>query len=1121
VTLRSRRERLGQLSADQRALLEHWVLSHAASGGAPRPARSADIVAPLSFAQERLWFLDRLAPGTSLYNMYSALEFRAPVDLDALRATLDEVCRRHDMLRTTLRAEGGAPVQVIAPPRARPLDVVDLRDLDPSLQAAEVLRQRREDAARPFDLSHGPLFRHRLLQLGDERSLLLLSLHHIVSDGWSMDVLHREIQVLYDGFSRGRPPALPELPVQYVDFVRWQRRTLTGDKLADLLRYWRTELDGVPPLLPLPADRPRPPVQSFQGRTVAFLIPAPERDALMKLARQEGVTLFMTLLSAFGALLGWYASTTDVVVGCPIANRTRTELEGLIGFFVNTLALRVRLDGDPTFSELLARVKETTLGAYAHQDMPFERLVEDLHPARSLAHNPLVQVMFTLQNTPAGRTMGGTPDDADGPVPSMAKFDLTLSLAESDEGLVGAIEYATALFDLTRIRRLIGHLLTLIRDVTAHPHIKLSRLRLLTDDELDAWRRDLTGADTPRVLDRCAHSVLEETATRWPESPAIDASGHVLSYAGLNDAATRLARRLQAAGVGPEVRVALALPRGIDAVTAVFAILKAGGAFVPLDLGLPPARQAQILGGAGVTHAVAGGAARAALEALHLRVVDPQVDDGAAADGDARPLDPVDPGQLAYVMHTSGSTGAPKGVLIEHRSVVNMMEAHASWFGDDAMTEARVLQFASLSFDAAIFEIMHAVRLGACLVIPPPEAVLAGADLGRALAALRITFAVLPPSILAGVPARDLPALRVILTGGEACTADLIDRWAPGRAFFNAYGPTEVTVWVTAAACEPGDAPPPIGRPMPHAGVRLLDPRLRPTPIGVAGEMYVTGAGLARGYANRPGWTADRFIPDPFSDEPGARMYRTGDLARRREDGQLTFVGRTDDQVKVRGFRIEPGEIEATLRRHPAVGLAAVVATGAGGPWHETLVAFWTPRAGAHEQATGAALRDFLRAHLPEAWVPSSIEPLAVMPLGPNGKVDRAALPHAARQPADDRRVPPRTEIEQTLAEIVAEVLDLTEVGVFDNFFDLGGHSLRATRVLARAQESYGVELGLRPFFEEPTVAALARAVDAARHVPGAAPAPLVRVAREGYRAKPEPGAPLADRALLAHGKGQ
>ncbi|HYR07877.1 MAG TPA: amino acid adenylation domain-containing protein, partial [Longimicrobium sp.] len=1036
------------------------------------PAERTDAL-PLSFAQERLWFLDRLEPGSATYNIPAALRLTGALDERALERALGEIVRRHEALRTVFTAVDGSPVQVIAPFGGFALPVEDLSGLGETDREAAVRRRAGEEAARPFDLAAGPLFRAALLRLGGEDHVLLLSMHHIVSDGWSMGVLYRELSALYEAYREGRESPLPELAVQYADYAVWQREQLEGEVLERQLSYWRERLAGAPELLELPTDHPRPPVQTYRGASVPVALSPELLERLQVLGRSEGTTLYMTLLGAFQVLLGKYAGSEDVVVGSPIAGRTRKEVEELIGFFVNTLVLRTDLSGDPSFREVLRRVREVTLGAYEHQEVPFEKLVAELQPERSMSHSPLFQVMFTLQEAGGGGdALPGLKVGGVGAAMEIAKFDLSLTLAATPQGLHGALNYSTDLFERGTAERMLGHLARVLEQVAADADVRLSRLELLGEAEravvLAEWNR--TEAEYP--TDQCIHELFEAQAARTPGAVAVVAGEAELTYGELNERSNRLAHHLVRLGVGCEARVGVCLERGIEMIVSLLAVLKAGGAYVPLDPAYPAERLAFTLSDSGVV---------AVLTQESLRSTVPVPDgvtvvsvDGAAAGIAAESADGLArrsvPRSLAYLIYTSGSTGVPKGVAIEHESAVALLSWAAGVFTAEELSG--VLAATSISFDLSVFEIFLPLALGGRVIVVENALALpksAAADQVRLVNTVPSAIAALLKS--GGIPS----GVRTVNLAGEPLRAELVDAlYARGgiRRVYDLYGPSEDTTYSTWTLRRAG-GPTTIGRPISNTRAYVLGAALLPLPVGVPGELYLGGRGLARGYLGRPGLTAERFVPDPFSSAPGARLYRTGDRARWRADGAIEYLGRLDHQVKVRGFRIELGEIEVVLRQAPGIADCAVVVREdeAG---EKRVVAYVAG------DVEADALRAHLRRSLPEYMVPSAFVALERLPLTPNGKLDRKALPAPELRSAEDRYVAPRTPVEEALAGIWAEGLRLERVGVTERFFDLGGHSLLATRVVSRVREMFGVEVPLRALFEGPTVADMAGHVDVA-----------------------------------------
>ncbi|KFA88774.1 peptide synthetase [Archangium violaceum Cb vi76] len=1034
---------------------------------------------PLSLMQERLWLLEQLQPGTALYNVSWGARLEGPLDTSALERTLSALILRHEALRTTFPLEAGEPVQVLHPTVSFPLPSVDLRELPGPEAEAQALLVASEEVRRPFELSRGPLIRALLLRTGETSHLLVLTLHHIVSDGWSLGVATRELAALYEAELAGRPSPLPSLALQSLDHAVWQRGWLQGAALEAQLGYWREQLAGAPPVLSLPTDFPRPGVQRFRGATVRVHLPATLSGAFRALCRREGVTPFMGLLAAFQLLLSRYSGQDDVSVGAPISGRHHAGLEELIGFFVNTLVLRTRLSPELSFRELLGRVRETTLGAYAHQELPFEKLVEALQPPRSLSHSPLFQVMFALQELP------GTPLSLPGlslrPLEldtRTAKFDLTLTLAESPEGYTGTFEYDTDLFEATTVERMAGHLRVLLEALVEDAGQPLSRVSLLTAQERQQLLVDWNDTTAPFPAELCLHELVRQQAARTPEALAVVAGDVRLTYRELESRAHQLALHLRALGVGPEVRVGLCVERSADMVVGVLGILEAGGAYVPLDPAYPRERLGFLLEDA-----------RSPVIVTQSRLVDLlpphsahvlRLDDGVPLPVSEAAL-PVrlHPENLAYLIYTSGSTGRPKGVAITHRGAVAFLRWALDTF--EAPVLHRTLAATSLNFDLSVFELFAPLCSGGAVVVADNAL-----HLAELPAASEVTLVNTVPSAMAQLVSMGaLPAsVRVVNLAGEPLPEPLARQVyaVPGvQHLYNLYGPSEDTTYSTFARVKPGEVPP-IGRPISNTRAYVLDARLQPVPVGVVGELYLAGEGLARGYLGRPHLTAERFLPNPFGLE-GSRMYRTGDRVRYRPDGVLEYLGRVDFQVKVRGFRIEPGEVEAVLREHPDVreSLAVVRVNGAG---DGRLVAYVVPHEGGSLDVS--ALRDFLVKRVPGWLVPSSFLVLAAFPLNANGKVDRAALPEPeVTRTAEAVFVEPTTPLEQQLAELVGRVLGIPRVGVEDHFFTaLGGSSLSAVKLRVLIRDELKREVPVTRFFEQPTVRALAASLE--RDTPGA-----------------------------------
>ncbi|MEG5083549.1 amino acid adenylation domain-containing protein [Microcoleus sp. AT8-B4] len=1090
-----------KLSAKKRALLEVMLREKGVESSSDRriPRRKEGDSIPLSFAQQRLWFFDQFEAGKSFYNLPGAIRLKGKLNVAVLEQTFNEIVNRHEALRSTFTEVQGQPVQVIAPPVSRLLlPVIDLREVPQSDREAAVKQLSAKEAQQPFDLERGPLLGTSLLQLSEEEYVLLLTMHHIVSDGWSIGVLARELAAIYEALSAGNQPQLPELPVQYADFAIWQRNWLWGEVLQTQLAYWKQQLEGAPPLLELPADRPRPPIQTSNGATQSLLLSQELTAALKNLSQGEDVTLFMTLLAAFKALLYRYTGRTDLLVGSPIANRNRAEIEGLIGVFVNTLVLRTDVSGDPTFRELLQRVREVTLGAYAHQDLPFEKLVEELQPDRSLSYNPVFQVMFQLQNNPM------PPLDLPGLTLSLldvetntTQFDLSLDLEELGERLQASVEYSTDLFDRATITRMLGHLQTLLEGIVPNPEQRLWSLPLLTaveKQQLLEWNN--TFAQYPQ--DKCIHQLFEEAVSRSPDAVAVVFEGEELSYRELNARANQLARHLRSLGVEPEVLVGICVERSPLMVIGLLGVLKAGGAYVPLDPNYPKERLAFMLEDSSVQVLLAQEKLLEKLPPHSARVV--CLDSGweeIAFYSSENPRSGVKPENLAYVIYTSGSTGKPKGVLIEHRSLVNYTTAAIAEYGIEKRD--RVLQFASISFDASAEEMYPCLTSGATLVLRTDSMLDSAGVFWEKCRTWKLTVLSLPTAYwheLTALLSQETlvlaPSLRLTIIGGEKALPERLKTWIErvGQQvrLVNTYGPTEATVVATICELSAADATLrelPIGRPIGNVQTYILDCNGQPVPTGIPGELHVGGAGLARGYLNRPELTAEKFIPSPFSNEPGSRLYKTGDLTRYRPDGNIEYVSRIDNQVKIRGFRIELAEIEAALSQHPAVLESAVLV------WFEAnarkrLVAYLVPdaRLGAGTgapplQLSSSELRQFLQERLPEYMVPSAFVLLESLPLTNNGKVDRKALPAPDRDrpELEEAFATPSTAIEKILAEIWAQVLGLEQVGIDDNFFELGGDSILSIQVISQANRA-GLRLTPKQLFQHQTIAQLAAVAD-------------------------------------------
>ncbi|MCY1045882.1 amino acid adenylation domain-containing protein [Corallococcus sp. bb12-1] len=1059
------------------------------------PAGPRDGDLPLSSGQQRLWFLEQLQGPSGAYNMPAALRLEGVLDGDALRRSLEEIVRRHDILRTTYAQVQGRPVQRIQPVAPVALPRVDLQALPADARMAEVRRLAAEEARKAFELSKDLPLRLCLLQLDAREHVLLLTLHHIASDGWSIGVLVRELAELYRAFTTGTAPSLPELPLHYADFARWQQERATGGATQPQLTYWKEHLAGAPGLLELPTDRPRPAAQRFQGATRRFTVPLELVSRLKARGREAESTLFMTLLATFGVLLSRHSRQKDLVVGFPIANRL-PQTEPLIGLFVNTLPLRLDLGGEPSFSELLGQVRRTTLAASVHQALAFEQLVEALQPTRALSHSPLFQVLFTLQNTPTeSLTLPGLAIEQLEIESGTSQFDLSLSMNETPHGLVSDLTFDTDLFDAATIERMTGHFLSLLAAVADNPTQPVSRMPLLTEPERTLLLRDWNATSREVSPSQGLHGLFEAQAARRPEAIAARFESHALTYGELEARSNRVAHHLRSLGVEPGQRVGIFMERSLELLVGLLGILKAGAAYVPLDPLYPEERRAHILEDSGVALLLTEPALASQAPTYRVRTV--LLADTAPASSEPLHL-PLSGEHLAYVLYTSGSTGKPKGVAVPHRAATNFM---ASMQREPGITEADTLfAVTTIAFDISVLELFLPLSVGACVAIASRETAVDGTRLLPALAASGATVMQATPStwrmMLALGWAGD-PSLKM-LCGGEALPLELIAPLrARGASLWNMYGPTETTIWSTVSSVEE-QARLTIGRPIDNTRVYVLDARLQPVPVGVVGLLYIGGLGVAQGYLHRPDLTAERFIPDPFSREPGARLYCTGDGVRFLSDGSLDYVGREDGQIKLRGHRIELGEIEARLSLHPGVREVAVrVWELAGG---SELVAYFQPGTGDAPEAQ--ALREHLRSHLPAYMIPSHFVALESFPRTANGKLDRKALPSPTpSQRAASTFEPPRTPLEVRLAEIWREVLGVERVGLHEDFFELGGHSMKAVQILARVQEAWSVDVSLRVLFERPTLEAMAKHLEARQQdKPTASPPPLVARPRQARR---------------------
>ncbi len=1042
--------------------------------------RSRDQLHPLSYQQERLFLLDRIMPGVGAYNVPTLVRVGGHLDEAWLRQAFTTVVARHEILRTRFVLADGTPRQEILAAQPFELVVADLRAL-PGVTA-----QRRAEALlaelanRPFDLTGEVLLRAALVHLPGDEDRLLTVFHHMGSDHVSSGLLFAELDAIYSALAAGEEPALADLPIQYADFARRQAERLRGERLQELLEHWTETLAGAPARLDVPSDRPRPSQPSYRGGRLATVLSPELARSLRDLARREGASVFMVLVAAFKTLLLRYSGASDVVVGVPVSGRHEEDIAKLLGYFSNTVALRTDLSGDPTFTDVLARVRAATLGALTHQELPFERLVQALNPDRTQSYSPVFQVLFAYDVAPKHepRLAGHALERLAVPGWEWSRFDLECVVRETSDGALRAdLVYAADLFEAATARRLLGHFETLLNAVAARPETRLSALPLLTEGE----RRQLLGewVDTAQPFDcRCLHELFSEQAARNPEAIAVVAGPSRMSYGELEAASNRLARELAQRGIGPGAFVGICLDRSVELVSAMLAALKSGAAYVPIEPSYPPHRQEFMLADAGaallITQERHLGVVSLASEAtLCLDRFADRRRIGEHADGPLEPL--AGPDDLAYVIYTSGSTGQPKGVEIRHRSVANLV---AEMRRRPGLTDGDVVaNITTPAFDLSVPDWYLPLSSGARLVIVPREATTDGVELAGWLARSGATFVQATPTtwqLLVDSGWKGSPTLTIVC-GGEPLGAGLANELViRGASLWHMYGPTETTVWSSILALEPGDGPPPLGGPIANTAFYLVDDHAQPVPIGIPGELWIGGEGVANGYHHRSELTAEKFVANPFGGHP--RLYRTGDIMRWRANRTLEFLGRRDEQVKLRGFRIELGEVEAVLHAHPDIG-GAVALVREDSPGDARLVAYVT--------ATDArpldveSLRRLLRAQLPHFMVPSAIVVLDALPVSANGKLDRRALPapDGARSLLAGTYTPPDTPIQETLAAVWAEVLGLERVGIEDNFFDLGGHSLLAVRMLARVQEAFGLEIPLGRVFDSATIRDLATVI--------------------------------------------
>ncbi|ACC81024.1 non-ribosomal peptide synthetase [Nostoc punctiforme] len=1038
------------------------------------PTLPDDAPKSLSFAQQRLWLLGQLQGPSASYNMPMVLQLDGNLNIDALHSSLAYLLNRHDSLRMYFPTVVGQPQVAIA--NLEDIEVLTYQVLGTGNQETNVQRFIDAYVQEPFDLSTGPLFKAKLLQLKEHKYVLLINMHHIISDGWSMGVFVRELRQAYTAFAQGQAPNLAPLPIQYSDYANWQRNWLQGEVLENQINYWKHQLGDAPPLLELPTDYPRPALQSYRGDRYTYSLTPELSDAVKTFSQQQGASLYMTLLATLSILLARYSRQNDLCIGSPIANRTHSQTESLIGFFVNTLVLRNQIQPEQSFIEFLQQTRQTCLDAYSHQDIPFEVLVEKLQPERSMSYNPLFQVMFALENNESpDLSLPGLEIEWLGVKGAIAKFDLTLIVMEYDNQLNCSWEYATDLFEKGTIQRLAEKFEVLLKGIIDNPQQPINTLPLMTAAELlqlQCWNQ--TQTDYPH--DKTLVELFEAQVAKNPDNLALVFESQSLTYQQLNQKVNQLAYYLiQNHQVQPDTLIGICVERSLEMIVGVLGILKAGGAYVPIDPNYPQERIKFMLEDSGtsvlltqsfVKHQLPLGELKYTCQVIFLdkAIFSLQLTDN--------PSSQSTPDSLAYVIYTSGSTGLPKGVMIEHRAIVNLSLAWAKTF--QVKQNSRLLQFGSFSFDLSIGEIATTLTTGACLYLAKKETLLPSQILVDFLTHHKISHSFLSPSALSVLPQATLPDLQCLTVGGEACPAELVTQWATtGRCFFNCYGPTESTVNAALAMlaagialCHPNGKKPPIGQPLSNIRIYILDPHNQPLPPGIPGELCIAGVGLARGYLNRPDLTAQQFIEVELFGKV-ERIYKTGDLARWKSDGNLEYLGRIDNQIKLRGFRIELGEIESILLQHPLVKEA--IATLYKTESNQSLIAYVT---GINNDLS-RQLKNHLKSRLPDYMIPAQIIILDQLPLTPNGKIDRKALP-APNGVIEGLYESPRNEVEQKLTQVWCAVLERQEIGIHDNFFDLGGHSLLAIKLLNNIQQVFEQQLSLSSLFQNPTIAQLA-----------------------------------------------
>ncbi|MGE5499851.1 MAG: amino acid adenylation domain-containing protein, partial [Syntrophothermus sp.] len=1027
----------------------------------------------LSFAQKRLWFLDQLSEVKTSYNIPSAFRITGTFSTFAFELALKVVTKRHQVLRTSFHDTGGIPFCNVDAEDRIDLSIIDITGIEDPLPALD--NEIAKFASKPFDLTVSPLLRAAVFLVTENETVVLFVMHHIISDGWSQGILIKEISAAYAAFATDSNPELPELNISYSDYAAWQQMYFNSSSYEKSLKYWKDKLRNIPSVLDLPFDRPRPAVMTFNGSSIDAQLPAGLLSDLQKLSRENNATLFMTMLAAFQTLLFRYTGQSRIPIGAPIAGRTHTGLTDLIGFFVNNLVLTSDICPSLKFSDHLQNVRNSTLEAYAHQFMPFEKLVEELHPVRDLSHSPLFQVMFVFQNLPEN-TAASFPLELE-PYrtgSNQANFELSIIISELPEGLNIEAEYNTDLFDQRTIKNLLDHYLLILKSITEDPDQKIGYLPVLSREEENTISYEWNNTSCSFEPDITVHRLFERIAGQQPSAPALlfmkDEYSPLeeLNYHDLNALANALAYCLAGAGLGPERNAGVCLGKSFGMIAGIMGILKTGAAFVPIDPRFPRERIEYITADSGLELLITQRSLEDKFSGLPVNVIylDELLPALIPVNNNLNFVDTA-PENLAYMIYTSGTTGIPKGTMLSHSGLINLSIEQKKHLQIE--NSSRILQFSSLSFDASVWEIVMALLNGAALCLTASDIQLTGENLGRVIDRMGITAVTLPPSVLATLPAGEYKSLRTLVTAGEAVSPEIVSQWNKGRNFFNAYGPTETTVCASVFHCtDDTTKAPPIGKPLGNFRLYVLDRNLEPVPGGVPGELCIGGIGLARGYLNQPALTAEKFVPDRFSTKKGERIYRSGDLVRFLEDGNVEFLGRIDGQVKIRGFRIETGEIEAVLKRHESVKDAAVIARMNNGMLYLNAYIVVDET----KPAAAADIKNFLRGILPEFMIPAFIIKLDFMPLNSSGKIDRKALPDPdiSRVERSEAFEKPENEVQQKLLDILKELLRIDAISINDSFFDIGGHSLLATQYISRIRQELGIELPLRCLFQYPSI---------------------------------------------------